>query len=497
LCLSVSTYFAPLTAAHVYAFILFQILVGAVLVFFLFSKFGSHIFDLDFEQAFDYWLLLAAVSVFSLWFLRRVYLGLPYRSVCAGVSVFETELGFSQSLLTGPNRRRPHFFSFVNPLNFNSSFEGPTAALCFLAACSALGGSYSEVSIVMCFMNILATTAFLYFIAIDFTSHRFSFVLCVLFHGAWAFFLFFFTSNQSDLIHNIHSSRTVPFAQLFSHFLSLSKSHSASIPLAILSLGFAEAEDSPANFLVFGGFLAALIPEFLTSFLVFGVGSCFPDCIWTFLPFMVSLLPKFGNLHVQLVPLWREWQMDGIFFSPVLIWVESFGFAFLALFYAFFVPQRPHIFHQFVAKFAGFLFACCMRDGQDYSANAVAIQCVFLPQLTLMFVKLCFNIGSRYRSQRLKSALLTVGVFAMGVYVIGGFLSLYRTANSEQTFVDPSAWVILENHVRAIDPESVVLCRPMLCRIAAYFGKQIVIGNWTTVWKTGQSRIGCGNHQRD
>jgi hypothetical protein len=72
-------------------------------------------------------------------------------------------------------------------------------------------------------------------------------------------------------------------------------------------------------------------------------------------------------------------------------------------------------------------------------------------------------------------------------YVAGGVLSLVQLTGDYARFLDPGELQNVGSQIRAIPKDSTVLCRPDACRVALYFGLQIVFGTPEVVWAGGGS----------
>jgi hypothetical protein len=464
-----TSYFWPLDTEHIHMIATLQVILITAIVIYLLKHRGSKFFIPDPEESPSFYFVLLLVSIFSFFYLRQIYYFFPIVAPEFAVPTLEAEVSFVNSLLRGPNRHRQNFFRFKNSMNLNSPFSQPTLPLLFAAACASLGAPFSDVSFAMNFLNILCTTAFLYFYGCQHTKHRFLYVVCYLFNSGWS------------LIRNVFSCTDTKPLPLKQYFLCFSKADSATIPLAILALTHSQSDAAEAHELVFGGFIAALIPDFATSIAVFGTASCFPNCLKTFLPFFVSIVAK--ATRMQMWPVWRECQMRGVFFSQIIVWLEAFGPAFLCVFCGF--GRSDELTHSHLARVATLVLLSIVRVGNGLDRNGVAVLAVVMPEIVLVFIKNIFTRGPK--EIWLRGMLKVIGWIVVAAYVASGLLTVCGAAGRMGDFVELEVFRAVGKKVARIPANATVLCRKAACRAALYFGKQIVIGNLSEVWKTGES----------
>ena len=479
-----SSYFFFVNFSHVVTFFVLESVFTIVIGVYLRKRYGSEILKIDFEETPGFYAVLIVCGLVGIHFLSCVYDKLPYSGPSSMFNVFDSEMSFVRSMLIGVNMRRDSFFHFRDPLRVNASYERPVVPLMLVAACEALGSDYKYVSVVICFFNILATCGLLYQMAAQVTTHRISSVLCFMMFSGNAILFYFFAPETVDLVHRIGKFRMFPLYQVMSCLLMQLKSFSVSVPLAMLSLGQLQASASGRRKLIFAGFVASLIPENLVFFSVLAVASCFPHCVRAFVPFIVSCALRFSNLHLIATPLWREWQMDGIFFAQVAIWLGSFGPLLIGLKHS---NKHHHIHHVFLAKLATFIILCFIRDGNDYKLNGLAIEAVWLPQLCISFVKNLNKLSSGRRSSKAKGVLIFASWFLIILQIAGGLLSMWRTTVQNTTYIEPEIFTCAGKIVARIHPDSSILCTSNTCRLAMYYGKQILVGDWRYLWTFGLS----------
>jgi hypothetical protein len=99
------------------------------------------------------WLLfyLLLTAGISLRYCASLYNRLPYNGPSSFAPIYDTEISFITSVISGCNRR--HLLYYNNPLVAGEKFHGYALPLLFTAACMTFGASYSDASIIISFMN--------------------------------------------------------------------------------------------------------------------------------------------------------------------------------------------------------------------------------------------------------------------------------------------------------------------------------------------------------
>ena len=335
--LFIFTYFTVISPEII--FIISLIMLGLALSFYLYlwKKYDHNIFDISFEHSASYYLAVFITSIISFIYLGNIYQYFPYSTSKISISFLDDELSFISSVLYGINSKRSHFFTFNDPNKLDTTFNRPVFPLLFVASLASFNYDMKNVLFFIHYLNALSTTVILYYFCVIQNGRGLLFVLIVMLNGGWAFFLhFFFSKNGNyDYIHDAGFRVTFPIYHFFAHHLSLSLSSSVSIPLTILSLCYAEDYDKNINVHLFGGFLASLIPNFLTSASVFLIAFCNKDNAKGFLPFAFTLIIKYLRSDIIVMPIWREFQNEGYHFSQIFIWFETFGPLFFIILYTF------------------------------------------------------------------------------------------------------------------------------------------------------------------
>jgi hypothetical protein len=123
--------------------------------------------------------LLAGAA--SLVFCVKLYGDLPDRGPQVFAPIYETEISFVTSVLEGCNKR--HAFLFKDPLVAGESFHGYALPLLYAAALMSLGASYTVASVVIAFLNTMATAAAVYAFAGRFAKAPIVTTLLFIFSG--------------------------------------------------------------------------------------------------------------------------------------------------------------------------------------------------------------------------------------------------------------------------------------------------------------------------
>jgi hypothetical protein len=447
---------------------------------------GRHGFRL--EHAPTFYLFLGLTGIVSSVHLFRVYRGFPESFPASALHIFDSEASFIASVRFGVNKRRSHVLLYKDPQIAGHSFSGPTVPLLFMTALGALGADYSCASFVVCFMNTLASAVLVYNAAALVTPYPFIGGLCFLFNGGWASFRAFFNKDctNGDWVHEICFRTPVPMYQTIGHFLSLSKAASYSIPMAIVSLMIAHSGKARTSFWLShrsAGLLAALIPSPATSAGVFLVASCFPSTLVGFMPFAISILPKLLHIHIRAYPVWREYQMAGVFFSAVTSWWDSYGPMLIAIVFPFFVTHTLAVLHRWAAFVATFLLLEFFRLGSDSFDNILAVTAVCAPIFAALFVETLAFLKQIATDAQTSGIVNVVLAFVVIGFVSGGLISIVAIGSvheqsAGQLDADCGRWIL--THLKR--KEVIASDALPLCPATVFAGRQIICGDLRAMW---------------
>lgn len=492
-------------------------------------------------------------------------------------------------------------FFFNDPMRNGKTFTWPTLPLIYLASLNELGMTYSEASIIVCLLNTIATVVGIFFLSHFFLSKTdLSIVLIFLFSSGWALFHFLYQNDNEnsksrfsefddyDLIHSFGKERKCPFFSPILNLLSFSKHSSFAIPLSLFTLAFAHPLTviKPTTYIL-AGILLLLNPSPATSLSLIISLSFYSNSIKYILPFVVSVIPKlivfndnfninehflsvienndksfdfYNNqkcscrlaqaisLLIKVKPLWREYQMQGIFYSQILIWFDSFGFLFFFLIlspFLLYMINSSILTQRFIASFASFVILSVFRVGNDYFENSTAIISVFLPYLVLLYSKSLDKIsnsdenninidslnskrrfaffnnlsnfflnGKNGKSKQYQGVFKAINLIFVSIAVFGTFCSAFVVsgfrinqllpANFYYKYLNPNLSISIEKPKRtfeipennfyfienlkksSIHPRTPIFCDPRIFNpISAFGGRPVFSGNLHELWRRG------------
>jgi hypothetical protein len=349
----------------------------------------------------------------------------------------------------------------------------------------AIGGPFEAISFLVCFLNTLSTASIIYWYAALLTRFPILVSLVYLFNGGWAALHAFSKPDcrTGDLVHDICFRAFVPMRQILGYFLSFSKTDSYAIPLSIATIAFVPMQRG-WRICTFTGFLAALTPNTAASAAAFAFGSCFSSGFLYFIPFALFLVPRLSSLALRAYPLWREYQMAGAFFAPIVSWWDMLG----PLFFGMIPTYRSQALvwvHRMLAYMAVFLLLELFRFGHDQSDNILAICGVAMPFLAVNFMEVVSQLWlSRSRSvakgvaQSLLGAVFVVGVAGGAL----GILSLHRKSVGISTVAwDAGEWIR-----RNVEKGEVIIANAeALVPATVVAGRQIFCGEIGALWRRG------------
>ena len=506
--------------------IIIELVLSILIIIGLYRKDDS-IFKIEFEESPSFYFTMFLISFISYFYLKNAYREFPYSIPKSAVAMIDMELSFASSIIYGVNSQRNDFIIFKNPLNSNSNFEQTTLPMFFLSGCISSNNmspnifkvAYTDILFHIYFLNILSTGIFLYYFA---TIHNLNgffgtlFVLATFLNSGWAFFRYIFYSNANnnlDFYQSIGFLVPLPLFHFFAQHLCFSLTSSISIPLTILSLCFNEDSESDiCTIRIFGGFLSSLIPDFFSSFGSFAISLCYKNDIQLVIPFTLSLIPKMLSLDLCVMPLWREFQNEGYYYSQVLIWFELLGPMFFSLLFLLVIPflkkvltfnsdfEENEFFFDFcLPRFAVFILLNFIREENGFFSNSLAINGIFIPLCSLIFTQMLYNfyheilLKEKKRYPTLKGSILALSSFIYLSFIVGGLIFLKNILNS-QMYLNSSKINITDKYkcdnmlqnfiMQNTTNDDIFFGYPIILNpISFYSGKQLFMGDIETVWK--------------
>lgn len=466
-CLYLTNFIIPLTTAHSVGYLCMECICAAWL------RKRSPNKKVEVPKMVP-WLLFVMlfISGLSLKYLSAVYRDVPKAVPMVMQPFVDDELSFIHCAM---DARRPHPLFYRNPRMSGHFYEGNASPLLFTAMLMKLGASYSDASIVICFMNIISACYCIFLYSARFTIWPWFSTLVVLLNGCSATRLYLFEEDlrmdrMNDFVHRISDQHETMGYQFMFSLMSFSKSTSLSIALAQYAI------------YTMNGLLVSLIPSFSASFGIFSIMSL---CSMrrNIFPWIISLLPKIVPFRLSYWPLFREEMMRGTFCSCVKIWGDVFGFLPMALLiYRLLDLPRTDIHSFLIAGITPLCFLEFIRDGSRYENMAGVV--AFLGPTVMVAVACCMRM---LRSQELpkvhQGGMYFVMWLAFFYIVTGGVICALRICKSKTeciTNTEIVSWI-----TEFVPKKSVLLIEPRLLHPAILAGRQLFLGDKKSIWNSG------------
>jgi hypothetical protein len=471
--LHATTMVIPLSLAHALA------LLASIVAcsFLLKSRHSGHFITFEANPFFLAFLLFTAGA--ALRYCASLFRALPARGPASFAPIYATELAFVNSVLHGCNRR--HALFFRNPLMSGQLFHGYAVPLLFAAACMALGASYADVSVVVGALNAVSTAYAFYAFAARYTKWPVVASLLFLFSGSWAGFVFFRAVNRrdigNDLVHQFLPSHQSVWYQPFASLLAMSKSASYAIAMAQYAIFWGPS--------LLSGIFAALIPSVATSFAVFALMAGLPNTFTRVLPFAVSIVARLRPFIWCYKPLFREAEMRGTFFAPIVIWFIAIGPIFPVIFFFCWVLPKDRLKNYLFASLGPFLILQFLREGTDHFQNAIAITAAVFPFVVIFFTELLRRFTGWPADLEYQGSALFITTATIAFLLFGGFVCAHRITLSSVLQFQPDDLEIAHAVLQAVPPHAVVLVNPIVLHPLIFTGRQQFLADGALLWNAG------------
>ena len=420
----------------------------------------------------------------SLSYLGRVYRFMPYKIPHVMLHIYDDEVSFINSVLIGCNKRHLNPFSFQNPRISGFKYHGYAGPLLFTASLMSLTASYSDASIVICFMNIMATCYGVYRLAQKYTKWTTMSTLMFLFSGSWAAYIYLRASNriviENDLIHQFTPTHMSVWYQPFTSLLALSKSASYSIAMAQFALIW-----SPT---ILSQLCAILIPNVATSFSILGVLIGLPTSYTRILISFATLLFRLNPFVFTYKPLFREAEMRGTFFAPFIIWFIALGPVFLVL--LFFGWKGTSVNQFSVIRFAcigPFLLLQFFREGTDHFCNSIAIAAAIHPIAMILFTDLMRRYIHWPKDEEYRGCAIFIATATFAFLFYGCFINANRIIESASTvdYYNADDQELISFINKNTSPYSIIWTSSKRIHPIIYTGRQAYLGDRHFLWGGG------------
>ena len=418
------------------------IIVSALEIFIAFiAKQKSHFkSQINFDRSPWFLVFILFTVGVSLKHLAGAYRDVPYQVPVAMNSIMDRELSFINSVLKGCNKRRKNLFFFVEPLMAGKNFYGYALPLLFTSALIAGGLSYGSASILICFMNIMATCFSIYNFSKKYTKWPTLASFLFLFSGSWAGFLYFKAANRlnpaNDLVHQLSKTHVTCWYHPFSFLLSLSKSTSFSVAYAQYAIFWQPTLLSPV--------FAACCPSLVTSLATFGTLLGMPCNIKYLILCASTILFRLYPFNLMYKPLFREAEMRGTFFAPIVIWFNALGPIFPVIAIFFYLLPKGTFKSYFIAAVGPFLLLNFFREGTDHLQNACAIASTTFPIAVVAFTELMKRFVDWPQDEENKGIATFFMSATIAFLLFGGLISSRRIEGPKFTFFNDVDYEVVE-----------------------------------------------------
>ena len=490
---TILTHFIQLTTLFVVEIIIAQVIFSAAAVLLLYVLHKSDFkYRLKINLEAHPWLLLSLViaGIASIYFSGNFYKYFPHFIPKQARYDVETEHSIIASIIGGCNVKHPKFFSLEDPFLYKSNFKKSPITYSFSACLLKISGSYKDVSILICFFNSLATAYAMFTLSSQFTKFQLVCVLLLLFNGSWGFIKYFRVRDvHADLVHNWGREYNTPFYQIFFKFLISSKDASFSLPIALFAVTLTCSPKRTKGFsgvFAIAGLLAALCPSFMSSIAVFIFAACNYNSFLEVIPFALSLFIKYRNGALKYMPVWKEYQMNGVFFSQIWCWFEAFGPIAFSISLFPFIVREPYLIQRCITVLCSLAFCSFFRNGGYYEDGALAVASTVFPIYIIATVHM-FNkcISEIYGNTR--GYILGLGAACVALMVGSGLVSCTRSTSQLMVGI-PEKAMIVEKWIRSHSSYNSLFYAPNIEMIPITFltGRRIITGLPGDLWRRGE-----------
>ena len=446
-------------------------------------------FSLMFESTWKFFLAVSATGVVSSVYLLASFWHFPWGMPEGASGVIDLEVSFIESVLSGVNKWRSNVIMYKDPRLMGQKFLQPTLPLLFAAGLCAMGAGYDAASVFIGWMNCVASAALGYYVFAHVTQFPLYATVCFICNSGWAFFRHAFGDcPDGDLVRDVCARCPVAWYQTLGYFLCFSKSASYTIPMALVVMLFIQmvSERGAHLYYLLAGVVMVLIPSPGVSIALFIMATCYPSSFRTFGPFCACILFKMIGLRIKSFPIWRECQMQGVFFAPFFFLHDAFGpLSFGLWLWPVAVLSIQHL-HRLAVCFAAFIFHAFFRIGNGQEESILAMTSVVLPIVACLFVDAQQDIERSLASPASKGIFLGIRIVITSTIILGCAISLNRMRIVEvlsDDDIELGKWILsniprkarILTECHALTPATVIA------------GRQILCGDVQTLWRGGSN----------
>lgn len=476
-----------------------SVIVSIIQLLFVYLFNGVRIFSIRFhklnlskismEKSPSIYILLFFFSIISNIVLKSIYSGFPNSIPTDFVHTMDSESSLVSSILFGVNYNRNSFF-LKDPLNQNNVSPISNVPMFFQALLMACGITYSESSVLICYMNIISTVCSLFYYSYYLSCSSLITTSMFLLNGSFVFLRLLKNDcgKGNDCIHNVNQNVSLPWYQIFISFICMNKSVSFSIPMSIFSVIISSFSYnvSKAMSYTMSGILLALIPTLSVSLATFLYISCISTAFYYLFPYGLSILPKLFYSQIHYNPLWKEQQMHGKMYSQINMWFKGFGIVFISLVSYIFVETSMISLHRFYIALSILIVFSVIRFGNDYYMNASAICAVSYPQFVSCLTNIIIHYVSIAKTQFKKGLIIGLSICIVVFEIIGGIASIIIILNNRSLLFNEFDFQCSEWIKHSTNIQDQFLSPPASFLPSCLFaGRQIIVGNPKSTWVYG------------
>lgn len=439
------------------------------------------------------YLLVGLITVIS---SRKVFENFPKMLPKHGRNIIENEYSFVNSVLFGVNRKHRNTFGFVDPNAANATYaQVQTLPLLYCCCLMKSGLDFADASLVISFMNSLSIVVGFYFFLKCFASNNQFLItlLCFLFSGGWGIFKLLsskFAYSDYDFVHQCGKNAPTPHYQTFALHIIISKVSSFAIPMALFSMIFLQINringKNAMSYYILSGIFATFIPSTMTSISFFILAFCHQHAFIYLIPFTFSILPKLIGIKFRYFPVWREYQMRGIFFAHFYTYIESYGLPYIFMFFIPFRYKSHVLFQRFLSAFIPFLICSFFREGINHLANDLAVVSIFMPIVYMNYVnELQFLIRST--KDKMKGFTIFIFVMCIGICIGSGLVSMNRIFTLKIPGLNDDS-IKTANWIKTnIHSDKTIITDYIEMNPASFSGYQVLLSDIDSQFKKGYS----------
>lgn len=422
------TFFFKFSSSLVHFVTILQFLVSFILFYFI-HRLNFRIF-IYFDGPSIFYISLIITLATSYYISLKTYSNFPQIFPTHELTSIQTDKIIVNSIMHGSNTNRPFSFFLTNPLHEGMPLKSLPHIYYFAAANSISFQSFESSQIFISILNTLSTVGALNCLSYRFTSNQLLFYLSFFFNGSFSFFRFLFQSDpQLDFIHEIGRAYPTPFYLAFDYLLK-NLITSFSLPLSIFSFAFLQFHPDRDKMRHISFLLSFFIPSFPVSICFVFLGTCFPEHFPQSVLHQAFQFLKFFYVKLNFYPFTKEYRFQGIFFAPIVVWIDFLGPLFPYLVFIFiFLHSRRLSFLSFIS-FSCSIFWTLFRSGNSTLETSLVILSLAFPCFLLSSISTMNTILKKVKNFQIKGFVSFLMYLPFCLFIIGGVISSWKVSES-------------------------------------------------------------------